>query len=316
LNHTWGTDLRPADPEAIQRKLRAAVKNKSPRSTLAHALAAKKTIRMGSRSDPFQDAELKHGVARDIIRVLTEERWTFVIQTRFTGNLLNTAVDELRAAHFEHLLHVMPIMSPGLDRDWEELERKRTTPPRQRLAHLSFLRGAGVPYGLNGEPFIPGYHTVEDFRQTLMLLRDHGIKRYNTYNFHFNAYVAKRLNAIDVDIEKIWFENQDAQWSKTLPKLLALGHDYGIDIGCPDFVNSGPHYREPANTCCGLDVPRPSLFNAHTWKRMLQDKQDPRDILDETWEGIGDREMGRAVMFGTTDKFYTMKDAGMTSGPT
>jgi len=32
--------------------------------------------------------------------------------------------------------------------------------------------------------------------------------------------------------------------------------------------------------------------------------------LKDTWEGISDFEEGKAVMFGTTDKIYTMKDAG------
>jgi len=310
LNHTWGTDLRPADPEDVQRKLQAGVKNKTPKTPLAHALASRKTLRLGNKSDPFQEAERTYHVARDLVRVLTEERWTFVIQTRFTGVMMETAMEEIKSAHFRRLLQVMPVVSPGLDRDWEVLERGRTTPPRLRLSHLSFLRDVGVPYGLNGEPFIPGYHTVEDFKSTMQLLRDHGIDRYNTYNFHFNAFVAKRLHAIGVDIERIWYHNQDEQWRPILAQLLQLGETYGVRIGCPDFVNSGKAHREPANTCCGLDVPRPCTYNAHTWKRMLQEGRDPQEILAGTWDGVGDQEEGRRIMEGTTDKMYTMHDAG------
>ena len=57
MNHTWGSDLRPLDVITFEKKLRNGLKNKNPKSPLAHCLSRKKTIRWGNKSDPFQKAE-------------------------------------------------------------------------------------------------------------------------------------------------------------------------------------------------------------------------------------------------------------------
>ena len=207
----------------------------------------------------------------------------------------------------------MPVISPGLSKDWEILEKKSTTAPRLRLKTLRYLDGLGLNVGVNGEPFIPGYHTVNDFEKTLKLLKEYKIKSYNTYNFHFNAFVAKRLHAIGIDIEKIWYYNRDKYWKPILQQLLDLSKKYDIILGCPDFVNSGPKWREKANTCCGINVPNPCTFNTHHWKKMLQKGIDYtfQEIIDYTYDGIGDRELARMIVSGEECKMYTMKDAGM-----
>jgi hypothetical protein len=201
-------------------------------------------------------------------------------------------------------------MSPGLDKDWEILERGRTDPPRTRLRIAEQFIKRGINTGFNGEPFIPGYHTIKDFEDTLKLLKQYHIPSYNTYNFHFNAYVAKRLNAIGIDIEKIWYYNQDARWKKILPKLIDLAAKYEIRLGCPDFVNSGWKDVQHTNTCCGVNVPHPTEFNTHFWKQGIQIVDfTPQELLEKTWEGIGDYEKGKEILFAKKSKdFYTLND--------
>jgi DNA repair photolyase len=310
LNHTWGTDLRPADPEETRKKLINGLKNKNPRSPLAQCLSRKKTIRFGNKTDPFQLAELKYGVSARHLEILTELDWTFVIQTRFTEHLRD-CVDTLVEAAEKDLVTVMPVVSPGLARDWEILERGRTTHPIQRLHDLREMGKMGCKTGVNGEPFIPGWHTVKDFELTLLALKDYGIKSYNTYNFHFNAFVAKRLAAIDVDIERIWTMNQDKNWKPILRQLLDLGKKHDIKIGCPDFVNTGADHREPANTCCGVDVANPTRFNSHYFKRLKQKGMDDEKILSKCWDGSAKREDGEAVLKGKRSGFFTLKEAGL-----
>lgn len=307
LNKVWGEDLKPINPEDLRRKLVNGLSNKSPKTAVAWAIAQKKTLRFGNKADPFQEAELTHRVSGEALRILQDLKWPTVIQTRFTQTLLDNyeeIIGDMEAI-------VMPVISPGFEKDWEILERERTTHPEDRLNHLSYLQGAGVNVGVNGEPFIPGYHTVEQFEETLKRLVDYGINRYNTYNFHFNPFVAKRLHAIGIDIEAIWYYNQDIQWKPILQKLLDLGKRYNIIIGCPDFVNSGVKYIQGCNTCCGVDVPNPTTFNTHTWIRLLQEGKDPEAILKETWDGIGDFEQGREVLTKTHSKFYTIKKQGL-----
>jgi hypothetical protein len=119
------------------------------------------------------------------------------------------------------------------------------------------------------------------------------------------------LHAAGIDIEKIWYYNQDAQWKKILQQLLDLSKQYGITLGCPDFVNSGPAWRERANTCCGLEISRPATFNTHHFKRAAQRGKTVQQILDETYDGTGDYEQGRAIIEGSTKDMYTLKDAGL-----
>ena len=310
MNRTWGDDLRPANVESLDRRLANGLKNPNPKSPLAHCLKNKKTIRWGNKSDPFQPAERQFRISKKIFKILIKHNWTFVIQTMNTDvlmeyeRLIGLALDR-------DLITVMPVVSPGLDKDWEILERKATNPPAERLSDLSELMDIGVPGGVNGEPFIPGFHTVKDFEDTLILLKEYGINRYNTYNFHFNEFVAKRLHEIGIDIEKIWFYNQDKQWKPILQKLLALAKKYDIILGCPDFINTGPDWVEQANTCCGIDVPNPCTFNTHIWKKMAQEKKLDMISFSKTNDGSGNWKEGHKVAFGKSSAFYTLKESGV-----
>ena len=309
LNHTWGTALKPLDFELLEKKLENGLKNKNPKPSLAWALKHKKTIRWGNKTDPFQLAERHFKLAKKIFRLLTRLDWSFVIQTKHTDVMMDYERRILKA-NSKNLITIMPIMSPGLEKDWEILEQEITTPPIERVKTVAELQKKGVPVGINGEPFMPGYHTIDDFENALKLLKKYKIKRYNTYNFHFNAFVAKKLHKIGIDIEKIWYYNQDEQWKKILPDLLALSKKYDIILGCPDFVNTGKDWIEKANTCCGIDVPNPCTFNTHYFKKYKQEGLDNKDIFAKCYDGTGDANEGSEIIAGTCKNMYNLKDAG------
>jgi hypothetical protein len=204
----------------------------------------------------------------------------------------------------------MPVISPGMERDWELFEQKRTEPIKERLRSIKDLIKIGVNVGVNGEPFIPGFHVLGDFEDTLKRLKAIGVSRYNTYNLHFTEFVAKRIHDLPgVDIERIWYENQDKRWRITLTRLIELAKKHNFILGCPDFVNSGPRHLEEANTCCGVDVPRPTTFNTHYFKRLAQKGYVAERIVKSTWDGVGDLDRGRKIIRGAKTDFYTLKDA-------
>jgi hypothetical protein len=310
MNRTWGQDLRPLNTEGFRRKLEAGLKNKNPRSPLANCLSRKRTIRWGNKADPFQRAERQWRIAPEVFRTLIDLKWSFVIQTQHTDVMMDYRREIVQAGKLG-LITVMPAISPGWDRDWEILERRRTNRPDQRLAHLKWLAKKGVPIGVNGEPFIPGFHTVHEFEEALKRLKSAGIPSYNTYNLHLNEFVAKRLHGIGLDIERIWWMNQDAQWKPILQQLLDLSKKYGIRLGCPDFVNTGPHWREEANTCCGVNVPNPCTGNTHVWKKLSQIGLLDQESFEGNWDGSGNLEMARKIVSGADCDFYTLKDAGV-----
>ncbi len=294
LNRTWGNDFRMADVESIKRKLSSSSKGKSP---LHEAIRQRKTLRLGNRSDPFQPWEEKYRVSTEILKFLMEIEWDTVVQTKFPR----------RAYEMTGLgktCTMMAIITPGLEADWELFERNMTENPIDRVKMLSKLQKKGFNVGVNGEPFIPGYHTPEQFEETVKLLKSYGINRYNTYNLHFNDYVAKNLLKLGLDIEKIWYMNQDKQWRRILKKLIEIAEKHDIILGCPDFVNSGWEYVQKCNTCCGLDVKNPCTFNTHHFKLAVQKGEDSR----KCWDGVGNYEEGLQIIEGTTDEMYTLKD--------
>lgn len=304
LNHTWGTDLRPVDLVALERRLTNGLRNASPKSPLAWALASKKTIRFGNKTDPYQAADIEWQRSRGVVGILRNLDWSYVIQTRFTANIFRDL--DLIIGHPG--AGIMPVVSPGLERDWEILERSLTTPPRDRIIHAAHFQRDGLNVGINGEPFIPGFHTVQDFRDTLLLLKGYGIQSYNTYHLHLNPHNAKEMAAIGLDIERIWYMNQDAQWRPILRQLIDISKEIGIRLGCPDFVNSGS-YQEDSNTCCGLNVPNPCTFNAIQWKKLqASGVEDPEEIARQSWDGVGDWNDGLSMIRGEAKGMYTLND--------
>ena len=305
LNHVWGNDLRIADSEEIRKKLEKGLKNKNPRSSLAYALSQKKTIRIGSKSDPLQPINNKYQVTQKVMEILKELSWDYVLQTRFTENLENDIDMILKTLN----VTILPIISPGWEKDWEIFEKKLTSNPNERLKFASFLNKKHINVGINGEPFIPGFHTEKNFEDSVKRIKAEGIKSYNTYNFHFTPFVAKRLASIEIDIEKIWFYNQDENWYVILQNLIDIAKKYDIILGCPDFTNSGWNYVQNCNTCCGVSVKNPLLFNTHNWKRIkqLMNKTD-EEILEETWDKVGNLEMGKKILTERSKKIYTMED--------
>jgi DNA repair photolyase len=302
MNRTWGQDLRPAIPEEIKKKLRNGLYNKKPQSKLAWALYRKKTIRLGNKTDPYQDCEKEHRVTRQVVQDLVEMNWSFIIQTKFTNN-----VEEDMEYFKPGITHFMPIISPGLERDWEILEREKTSSPYERITFCEKAIKAGYGVGVNGEPFIPGYHTIKDFEDTIKLLKSFGIRSYNTYHLHFNDLVAKNFYELGLDIEKIWEMNKDENWRPILLQLIDLARKYDIILGCPDFINSG-EYQSKANTCCGMDVPNPCNFNIIEWKKRKLKGQSDEQIIEETFDGIGDKKEALEILTQKSKEFYGYKD--------
>jgi len=310
LNFIWGKEQRAASMNEIVKKLVNGLVNKKPRSPLAFAIKKRKTVRLGNKTDPFQPIEEKKKISKKSLRVLKSLDFSVVIQTKSTELMMKIALDEVLSLGQKVI--VMPVISPGLEMDWEVFENKRSTHPIERLKHLRELSRLGVKVGVNGEPFIPGYHTFRDFRRTLSVLKEYSIPSYNTYHLHYEAFNAKRLHSIGVDIEKIWYYSQPHRWRKILHELINIAREKEIILGCPDWVNSGD-YIEKSNTCCGIDVPNPCTFNVITWKRMKM--KNPRlkktDIIFHTSDGVGDFKTGWDIMFDKRREFYTAKDSGV-----
>lgn len=300
LNHIWGKDLKPARMEAIKKQLTPGPRAKNP---VTMAVRMNKTIKIGNKTDPYQAPEKALKITRKALFFLTQRRISFVIQTRSTELLLRD-IDLLK--DYKDLVTIMPVITAGLERDWVTFERKRTTHPLKRLEHVQYLKDMGFNVGINGEPFIPGFHTVTEAENLLKMISQIGTS-WNTYNFHENEFVYKRMAKLPgVDIVHIWEQNKDEHWKGYLKEIIRISKDLGVTLGCPDFINSGD-YVEKSNTCCGINVPNPFKFNAVNFKKRFLNGMSKESILSECWEGIGDYEEGE-TLFKKNQKIYTLED--------
>lgn len=304
LNRTWGQDLRPLDPAVLRKQVKSDAEGREPRSPLAWAIRNRQTVYLGAKSDPYQPAELTHRSTRAALRILLKAGFSVVIATMFTEHLED---DRALLEDYRDQVTIMPIVSPGLERDWNVLERQKTTNPVHRLEHGAEWQARGFNVGINGEPFIPGFHTIDEFDHVITLLRILGLKSYNTYNLHLNDWNLKELYAVGADIERIAQENLDAFWYPVQQKLIQIAQSQGIILGCPDFVNSGS-YDWGTNTCCGMNVPNPIRFNLIHWKKLAAKGVPEESILSSTFEGVGELEYGRQLLQGKVPELLSLKD--------
>lgn len=311
LNNVWGNDQRASNPENVKRKLQNALKKENS-SVISKALFRKKAFFFGRKADPYQPIELEKRITKGLIEVLFELDWPFAICSKYQSNM---DIDTDLFLKRPDLISILVEITPGLDKDWELFEQKRTTPVLDRLKISQKWINAGLNVGVRGEPFIPGYHTTTQFRETLRLLKKFGIKSYNIYNLHINEFNIKRLHEIGLDIEKIWTLNQDQYWKKIQVKLCNIAEKEGIILGCPDFVNVPTNWRPKTNTCCGVNIPNAFTYNTNIWRGMIMDGIKPDKILSKTWEGIGtdeDIKNGDMIVKGKNSKdFYTFKNSGL-----
>ena len=307
LNHTWGNEQRCADPAAVLEQLERGQANPTPRSPLAWAIHNKNTIRFGNKSDPFPPEEAELGVTRNILAGLQRLNWSIKLETK--------TIDFLKPDY-------LPLLDPdrviitctvtcGLNRDRKAFEPIDLPTPEARLRALADAQQLGFQVGVISEPFLPGWHTLEDWDQLLMALQDHQIKRVNVYHAHLNAFVLKRLNELpEIDIEKIYSLNQDVKWKPILHEIIKRTELAGITLGCPDWVNSGS-FKHDCNTCCGVNVPVPTRFNFINWKEFgLVWGNIDWEMAQGFWDGVGNLVAGQHAFDGTSSEFYGFRDIG------
>ncbi|HDH45454.1 MAG TPA: hypothetical protein ENG66_08780 [Thermococcus sp.] len=306
LNYVWGKEQRALDPVKLEAKLKAASQSKA-KNDLAVMLRLKKTIRWGNKSDPFQVCEYRYGISVQVFRILKKLNWSFALYTKNVELMQKMLGDELWDEWCLKNVSMLISVMVGQEYDWMKLENERCSSFANRLHFLARWLDKGGMGALICEPFIPGYHSISQWESLLKRAKMLGINRVNIYNFHFNAFVARRLHKRGIDIRRIWYYNQDQQWRPILKVLLRRAKDMGMIVGCPDFVNSGDFVDE-CNTCCGVDVPNPCRFNTHHWKPMWLLGYEADDIIERTYEGYGDVEKAKQILQGQSKEFYTMKD--------
>jgi DNA repair photolyase len=307
LNRTWGEDQRIVSIDNFRKQLDRLEKTKKE-TVLSMCIKKRKSAHLGSHADPYQPIELKLNVTRKIIQELLERGFYVLFETMYTEN---AEKDLDLFSKYPGMVNIHSQVMPGFDKNWETLEKKQTTRPIQRLKISKKWNDAGFLATVKSEPFISAWHTIQDWKEYLKVLKKYGLTSTNIYWIHENDLVYKRLYEVGIDIEKLYYLHKDEPWANFLKKVIFYAEQEGIYLGMPDYINSGWEYKEKRNCCCGFDVPNPLVFNTITWKRRIQDGENPEEVFWDTYEEdgcTGDLEWAKNVLMGTTKKFYTFKD--------
>lgn len=125
-------------------------------------LAAKsyrcRPIAMGTNTDPYQPAERKHKLTRQILEVLRETKHPALITTK--SALIVRDLDILTDMARLGLVSVtMSITS--MDHKLSRKMEPRASSPARRLEAVRLLAEAGVPVGVNAAPMIPAINDME-----------------------------------------------------------------------------------------------------------------------------------------------------------
>ena len=151
LGHSAGLDFE----RDIYVKVNAA-------EALRHELAARsyrvRPIAMGTNTDPYQPAERKHKLTREILKVLLETRHPVTITTK--SALVVRDLDILTELAKDNLVKVA-LSVTSMDHKLSRKMEPRASTPAKRLEAIRLLSGAGVPTMVMAAPMIPAINDME-----------------------------------------------------------------------------------------------------------------------------------------------------------
>jgi DNA repair photolyase len=117
-----------------------------------------RVLALGSNTDPYQPAERRLGITRDLLEVLAECRHPVSIVTK--GSLIERDLDLLSSMAKDSLASAM-ISVTTLSDSLKRVMEPRTASPARRLETIRALADAGVPVGVLVAPVIPAINDHE-----------------------------------------------------------------------------------------------------------------------------------------------------------
>jgi DNA repair photolyase len=143
--------VKPGAPELLRRELSA------PGYKV-------RTIAIGTNTDPYQPAERRYGLMREILKVLLEFRHPVSLLTK--SDLILRDLDLLEEMNKLDLVRAMVSITTQ-DRALARTMEPRAPTPAKRFAAVRALSEAGIPTGTVHGPMIPGLtdHELESLMQ-------------------------------------------------------------------------------------------------------------------------------------------------------
>lgn len=128
------------------------------RAALARPRYRCRPIAMGTNTDPWQPAERRLELTRQLLEVMLETRHPVTLVTK--SSLILRDLDLLAALAERNLVHAS-ISVTTLDDTLKRRLEPRTASPPARLRTIATLADAGVPVGVMAAPIIPALNDCE-----------------------------------------------------------------------------------------------------------------------------------------------------------
>ncbi|MDE2219274.1 MAG: PA0069 family radical SAM protein [Gammaproteobacteria bacterium] len=128
------------------------------RAELARPAYRPQPIMLGANTDPYQPAEKRLRVTREILEVLWQARHPLTIITK--GALVLRDLELLQELARLNLVRVTVSLTT-LDPELKRTLEPRAASPQARLKVIAALAGAGVPVGVLTAPLIPAVNDAE-----------------------------------------------------------------------------------------------------------------------------------------------------------
>lgn len=176
------------------------------------------TIIVGTATDPYQPAERKFRVTRQVLEVLAEHPGLSVVVIT-KSPLVTRDIDVLTriARHSELSIHISLIT---LDRELARRLEPRAPTPEARIRALARLRAAGIPAGINCMPVLPG---ITDDPRALEAL----IKRVAEAGATYVAGCALRLRSTARNRYLPFIDEHFPHLSDRYRRTYSSGHEAG-----------------------------------------------------------------------------------------
>ncbi len=192
------------------------------RAELAKRGYRPRPIILGGDTDPYQPAERRLGITRQILDVLVETRHPVGIVSK--SELVTRDLD-LLSELAQHDLVTVAISITTLDRKLARALEPRASTPQKRLNAIEQLSNAGIPVRVMTAPIVPGL-TDHELENLLVAAADHGAIEA--------GYVLLRLPLEIKDLFREWLEAERPAAAKRVLSLMRearAGRLYQAEFG-------------------------------------------------------------------------------------
>lgn len=145
--------LERRDPESFEREIYAKDWDASTFRQELHAVKSGDIIGLGTATDPYQPAERKFLLTRQVLEALTNvEGISLFLTTK--SNLVSRDADLLKQLYRTNKVRVTVTVTT-MDRELARLTEPFAPRPDLRMRAVAELAGAGVPVGVIANPVLP-----------------------------------------------------------------------------------------------------------------------------------------------------------------